>query len=142
MIGWRESVQLPTLGGAIINAKIDTGAASSALHVTGIVESIREGDVWLEFTVHPTQRSQQGSFRTGAWNIGERSVRNTGGKTELRPVVRIPIKLGDRRFKTDVTLTRRDLMGFRMLIGRRAIRKRFVVDVSKSWIAEVPVERT
>ena len=136
IIGWRERVALPTLGIDSINAKIDTGAATSALHVTGIVESLKEGEVWLDFSVHPTQRSHAGSFRTGAWKVGERSVRNTGGKSELRPVIKIPIKVGDRRFRTDITLTRRDLMGFRMLIGRRTLRRRFIVDTSKSWVTK------
>lgn len=134
LIGWREPVALPSLGVEAINAKIDTGAATSALHVTGLVASEREDGIWLDFSVHPVQRSQEGSLRTGAWQVGERSVRNTGGKSELRPVISVPIKLGGRRFRTDITLTRRDLMGFRMLIGRRTIRKRFYVDVSKSWL--------
>lgn len=136
MIGWREAVQLPSLDIESINAKIDTGAATSALHVTGLVEVEREDGTWLEFSVHPAQRSQAGSLRTGAWKVGERAVRNTGGKSEVRPVIKIPIKLGGRQFKTDVTLTRRDMMGFRMLIGRRALRKRFLVDASKSWVTK------
>jgi len=134
IIGWREPVALPSLGIDAINAKIDTGAATSALHVTGLVASSRDEGTWLEFSVHPVQRSQEGSLRTGAWQVGERSVRNTGGKSELRPVIHVPIRLGNRQFKTDITLTRRDLMGFRMLIGRRAIRRRFYVDASKSWV--------
>ena len=136
IIGWREAIELPSLGISSINAKIDTGAATSALHVTGLIATERDEGTWLEFSVHPTQRSQAGSLRTGAWKVGERAVRNTGGKSEVRPVIKIPIKVGGRQFKTDVTLTRRDLMGFRMLIGRRALRRRFLVDASQSWVTK------
>lgn len=134
VIGWREWVGLPELGVDTIKAKIDTGAATSALHVSKMRASQRGGRTWLDFDIHPMQRQEHPTVRSGAWMIDERPVRNTSGKSELRPVIETVVILGDTRFAAQITLTSRDAMGFRMLLGRRALRGRFVVDSGRSFI--------
>ncbi len=135
-IGWREWVALPELGVERVKAKIDTGAATSALHVSRLRSEARDGRTWLEFDVHPIQRNVHPTVSTGGWLVDERPVRNTGGTSELRPVIATAVRLGPTSFVTQITLTSRDAMGFRMLLGRRALRKLFVVDVAKSFVHE------
>lgn len=137
IIGWREWVALPELGVEAIKAKIDTGAATSALHVSNLSSEQQNGRTWLSFDVHPIQRSDQPLVRAGAWLVDERPVRNTSGRSEIRPVIEADVLLGDHRFAAQITLTRRDEMGFRMLLGRRSLRRRFLVDSGRSFLHEL-----
>jgi ribosomal protein S6--L-glutamate ligase len=121
-----------------IKAKIDTGAATSALHASKLERIERDGEPWVEFTLRPNQRTSKGSQRVQARMIDERRVRSSSGKSELRPVIETVVAIGDRRWSVQFTLTRRDAMGFRMLLGRRALRDRAIVDVSRSYAAGIP----
>lgn len=134
-IGWREWLSLPSLGVQAIKAKIDTGARSSALHAFDI-EIFRRGDhTMVGFRIHPWQRSKDDVIIAEAPLAGERFVRNSGGIETLRPVIIAEVELGSRSWPIEVTLTARDAMGFRMLLGREAIRRRFVVDPGRSFLA-------
>ncbi|MFP4140509.1 MAG: ATP-dependent zinc protease [Planctomycetota bacterium] len=138
IIGWREWVSLPTLGIASIKAKIDTGARTSALHAYD-VRIDRSGDEPIvHFKVHPLQRSTRETVATSAVLIDRRRVRSSSGHSTRRPVIRVPMVLAGRRIGIELTLTNRDEMGFRMLLGRRALRKRFLVDVGKSYLVGRP----
>jgi len=137
VIGWREWIALPELGVERIKAKIDTGAATSALHVSNIRSEPRDAGTWLTFEVHPIQRREVPSVAAGGWLVDERPVRNTSGKSDIRPVIETTIKLGTEEYRAEITLTRRDEMGFRMLLGRRALRRRFVVDSGRSFIYDL-----
>jgi len=128
-IGWREWVGLPDLGIATLKAKVDTGARTSALHAHGI-EHI--GARRVRFAICPHQRDLS-TVIAEADLIDERHVRSSSGETELRLVVRTAVVLGDRRFDTEFTLTDRALLGFRVLLGREALRGRFVVDPGSSY---------
>ncbi len=130
VIGWREWVCLPELGIASLKAKVDTGARTSALHAFG-VERIDPRRV--RFKVHPHQRDDEASVDTEAELVDERMVRSSSGFAELRPVVRTALELGGARFEAEFTLTDRALLGFRMLLGREALRSRFVVDPGCSY---------
>ena len=121
-----------------IKAKIDTGAATSALHASKLERFERDGEPWVEFTLRPHQRTSKGSRRVQAPMVDERRVRSSSGKSELRPVIETNIAIADRRWAVQFTLTRRDAMGFRMLLGRRALRHRAIVDVSRSHAAGFP----
>ncbi len=118
--------------------KVDTGAATSALHVTNLRPRLTDEGTWLDFVVHPVQRQAMPSLATGAWLVDERSVRDSGGRSELRPVIRTTVEIGNRSYEVEVTLTRRDNMGFRMLLGRQGIRRRFVVDPGRSFVTGKP----
>lgn len=131
--GWREWVSLPQLGMGPVKAKIDTGARSSCLHAFGVEQFQRDGKEMLRFSVHPLQRDSKTSVQAEAELIDHRTVRNSGGHSELRPVIRTELELGEHRWPIELTLTRRDEMGFRMLLGRQAIRGRFAVDAGGSF---------
>jgi hypothetical protein len=131
-IGWREWVSLPQLGVPSIKAKIDTGARTSALHVSHIHRI--PGTNRIEFKIHPLQKHSQPETIATAEMIEERSIKSSNGETSLRPVILTDLKVGDRSFPIELTLVNRDMMGFRMLLGREAIRKRYLVNPGKSFL--------
>lgn len=134
VVGWREWVTLTGLDCPTpIKAKIDTGAATSALHASKLERFEVDGDPWVRFTIRPHQRRGGGAKRVEVPMIDERRVRSSNGKSELRPVIETDIALGDQLWTVEFTLTRRNAMGFRMLLGRRALRRRAVVDPGRSY---------
>ena len=133
-IGWREWVALPDLGVETIKAKVDTGARTSSLHAFGVETYESGGRTMVRFEVHPEQRNERLSVSAVAPLVGRREVRDSGGRSEQRPVVLTTIELLGRRWEIELTLTRRDLMGFRMLLGRQAIRGHFLVDPGRSYL--------
>ena len=140
--GWREWVALPGLGINQIKAKVDTGARTSALHAWHIHEATVDGEARARFCVHPNQRTMAGEVWCEAKIVDRREVRNTGGKAEPRYVVQTDVQMGTDIWPIEITLTSRDDMGFRMLLGRTAIRTRFVVDAGRSYlIGNKPVRK-
>lgn len=133
-IGWREWVRLPCLAEGTLKAKVDTGARTSSLHAFDLVETTRDGEPWLEFSFHPLQRDAETVERGSARLVDRRRVTPSNGQSELRFVVETDLGLDGQRFPIELTLTNRDAMGFRMLLGRRAIRERFLVDVRRSYL--------
>ncbi len=132
-IGWREWVALPDLGVGAIKVKVDTGAATSAMHVMHLRIVTVDGRKIARFNVHPIQRQRLPSISAEAPIVEMRNVRSSSGKEELRPVIRTRVELNGKRWPIEITLTRRDQLSFRMLLGRQAIRKRFVVDAGRSY---------
>ena len=133
IIGWREWLCLPDLGVESIKAKVDTGARTSSLHAFGLQEIERDGVIWVRFMIHPEQKTSHPTIQAELPLLARRRVRDSGGKTELRPVVETTAELLGQRWPIELTLTQRDSMGFRMLLGRQAIRRRFVVDSGGSF---------
>ena len=134
-IGWREWLGLPELGVARIKAKVDTGARTSALHAEDVrVVGGGRGRARVRFTVHPVQRSRKGAVEAMATLIGERTVTSSSGTRETRPVIRTLVRIGDAEWPIEITLTRRDVMGFRMLLGRQALHGQAVVDPGRSFL--------
>ncbi|MFZ4664956.1 MAG: ATP-dependent zinc protease [Prochlorotrichaceae cyanobacterium] len=138
LIGWREWVALPDLQTPAIKAKIDTGARSSALHAFDLEILTEAEQTYLRFKVHPQQRSDRGVIETQAPLLEYRAVRSSNGLVEKRPVIQTAIALGDRSWTIDLTLTNRDVMGFRLLLGRQAIRRQFWVDPGRSFLHVSP----
>lgn len=134
LIGWREWVLLPDLSPVPLKAKIDTGARTSTLHAAGLSVHERDGETWVEFEVHPIQRSQAERSIISYPITGFKQVRSSTGQAERRPLIRTPFQIGQHKFDIDVTLTSRDEMGFRMLLGRSAVRRRFWVDPGRSFL--------
>ncbi len=132
-IGWREWLAFPELGIEAVKAKIDTGAKTSALHAMKIVRFVRDGKKLVRFDVHPFQRDQKKTITCEARLVDHRTVRSSSGHESTRSVVEVEIELMGLRFPIELTLTNRDQMGFRMLIGRQALRKRFLIDPSASF---------
>ena len=128
--GWREWVSLPDAGVDWVKAKIDTGARSSSLHAFDIVEFEREGEEWVRFRVKPWQESNEDATIVECPVHDRRRVRSSSGHSEERIVVLLAVRLIDHTIIAEVTLTNRDEMGFRMLIGREALRQGYLVDTN------------
>ncbi len=141
-LGWREWIILPKLGGALVKVKVDTGARSSSLHAFKIEPFLSGGAPWVRFQIHPLQRNSRTSIPAQAPVLEYRHVKSSGGHTSYRPVILTPIELAGLRWEIELTLASRDSMGFRMLLGRQAIRTRFVVDPGRSYLASLPKVRT
>ena len=133
IIGWREWVSLPELGVTHLKAKVDTGARTSALHATGIRYGEDAGGKFVSFTI-VTEVDPRVVVRVRAPLVEKRRVRSSSGQASLRPVVTLNVAVGRESWATEVTLVNRDPMGFRMLLGRRTIKGRFVVHPGRSFI--------
>ena len=133
-IGWREWVALPDLNLVALKAKIDTGARTSALHAFLIEPYQQDGVDMLRFLIHPLQRNQDFEIECHTPVYDFREVTDSGGHREMRYVIQTDIVVGDSRWPIEMTLTNRDTMRFRMLLGRRAMENRFRVDPGASYL--------
>lgn len=137
-VGWREWVALPQLGVPALKAKVDTGARTSSLHAYDVTRFERDGAPWVSFGIRPWQKSTEDIVRAEAPLVEDRSVRSSSGHAEERPVVRTRLTLAGRDVDAEITLTDRDEMGFRMLIGREALSRGFLVDSARSYAGGRP----
>lgn len=133
-IGWRETVALPQLSIPEIKAKIDTGARSSALHAFHVRQFQQHGQDMVSFQVHPYQRDSHYTVTTSALLLKYTNVKNSGGHVQRRPVIKTIVELGGKQWEIEMTLTNRDSMGFRMLLGRQSVRGLFLVDPGRSFL--------
>lgn len=134
VIGWREFIAIPELKVKEIKAKIDTGARTSALHVTNL-EIEKSGNAkYANFVVHPDQNSSKPSFKNRHRVHEFKIVKSSNGESSKRPVILVEAHFGKLVKEIKVTLVNRDLMGFRMLIGRTAMTQDFIVDPQKSFL--------
>lgn len=136
--GWREWVSLPQVGVDWVKAKLDTGARSSAIHAFDLREFRRDGALWVRFEIHPWQRSAEDITIAEFPVHDQRLVRSSSGHSERRYVILMDVRILDRTVTCDMTLSRRDQMGFRLLIGREALRRGFLVDPSRSYLGGRP----
>lgn len=135
-IGWREWVSLPDLGLQNIKAKVDTGARTSALHAFAL-RPFKEGNQdKIRFDIHPLQQNTDVIVTCEADIIDQRFVTDSGGHSEMRYVICTPVIIGDKTWPIEITLTERDTMLFRMLLGRSAIRRRYIVNPGRSFITK------
>ena len=133
-IGWREWLSLPELGIPHLKAKVDTGARTSALHACYLEPFRERGVAMVRFGIHPLQRRTDIVIDCTAAVIDRREVRDSGGHREKRYVIETQAVLGDVAWPLELTLTNRDTMRFRMLLGRSALKKRFMVDPARSYL--------
>ncbi|MDO9048774.1 MAG: ATP-dependent zinc protease [Methylobacter sp.] len=138
MLGWREWVGLPELKLAGIKAKIDTGARSSALHAFTIEPYRKDGQRWVMFAIHPLQKNCDVSIECHAQVKDRRMVTDSGGHKQRRYVIETQLVLGRSVIRAEMTLTNRDTMRFRMLLGRTAMDTRFIIDPGASYLQGQP----
>jgi ribosomal protein S6--L-glutamate ligase len=133
-IGWKEWFSLDCLALPAIKGKIDTGAKTSALHAFNIKTFYIEDVEYVSFEIHPLQKNKRLIRKCISRVIDRRMVSDSSGKKEKRIVIKSDLKIGERKIRIELTLTNRDNMSFRMLLGREAIKQaKMIVDVSKSF---------
>ncbi len=132
-LGWREWVGLPELGLHAIKAKVDTGARTSALHAFELDTFSERGIDRVRFKIHPTQRDSEKIVTCVADIVDERSVTDSGGHREQRLIIMTLLNIGPWSWPIEMTLTARDNMMFRMLLGRTAMKGVAMVDPSRSY---------
>lgn len=138
MLGWREWVALPELNIARIKAKIDTGARSSALHAFAIEPYRKGGQRWIMFVMHPLQKRTDILVECHAPVKDRRLVSDSGGHRQRRYVIETQLIVGQSVIRAEMTLTNRDNMRFRMLLGRTAMDNRFIIDPGASYLLGKP----
>jgi len=132
VIGWRELVHLPELGLHELPAKIDTGARTSSLHATVLEQFERDGEQYVRFAVDFERQHVRQVCE--AVHVDWRGITSSNGETQRRMIIKTPLMIGKREFRVEISLADRSDMKFPMLIGRSALRRRFVVDSGHSWL--------
>ena len=129
-IGWREWIYLPKFDDFAIKAKVDTGARTSALHATQIKEYDKNGKKLVSFRLHQSNNHVDISTQL----IRYLKITSSFGDSEIRPLIRLKIRLGERSWFTEVTLTQRTRMTYPMLIGRNTLMKKYLIHSHKSYL--------
>jgi len=132
LVGWREWATLPKLNAPLIKVKIDTGAKTSALHAYDLDIVKKNGKKYAHFFIHPLQKNDVISRKAVAEIIDDRVVKSSNGQLEKRPVIKSLIEIGEYSWEIEITLTKRDIMHHRMLLGREAM-NHMLIDPSKSY---------
>ncbi|MCB2183492.1 MAG: ATP-dependent zinc protease [Desulfobulbaceae bacterium] len=135
VLGWREWLSLPGLNIPAIKAKIDTGARSSALHAFQLETHKNNGRHMVRFALHPLQKRSDVALICNAEIIDYRRVSDSGGHYEMRYVIKTPVCIGTTTWDIEITLTDRETMRFRMLLGRTALEGKILVDPQASYLS-------
>ena len=135
VIGWKEWLSLPDLVIPAIKAKIDTGARTSALHTFSIEDYTINGNLMVRFGIHPLQKRKDVELYCEAPVLDRRRVKDSSGHTEMRYTIETKAVLGGVEWPIHITLTNRDRMMFRMLLGRTALEHRFTIDPARSYLS-------
>jgi ribosomal protein S6--L-glutamate ligase len=134
-IGWEEWCEFPDLELPAVKSKTDTGAKTSSLHADDLEVFQKDGKDFIRFTVHPIQKNREIIKICEAPIVDYRTVTSSNGEREKRYVINTSFKFGEHVFTSDLTLTTRYGMTFRMLLGKEALKAgKFLVDPSKGYI--------
>lgn len=142
LIGWKEWLAFPDIGLPAIKAKIDTGARTSALHTFSLETYTMAGQPMVRFGIHPLQKRRDLVLYCEAPVVDRRRVKDSGGHVETRYVIQTMAVLGDEHWPVELTLTNRDSMLFRMLLGRTALAGRFLIDPGSAYLSGKKLAKT
>jgi hypothetical protein len=137
-IGWREWLALPDFGLGCVQGKIDTSHQTAKIYALDVECLLVDGSPWMRFVVLPLPGDPRTRVEAQAPLVAERAVRGLDGRRDLRPVVRTLLTLGDVTWPVELALCGQETVGYRLLIGREAIDRRFVVDSARSFLAGPP----
>lgn len=132
--GSEEWVSLPELKIPLIKVRVDSGAKTSAIHAVNIFPFQRNGESWVSFDIHPLQFDGKQVVHCEAQVVDRRIIKSSSGNRESRYVIRTPLKIGEEVWDIEITLANRDSMGYRMLLGREAMRGKILVDPDSSFL--------
>lgn len=132
VIGKEEWCAFPELGLPAIKARVDSGAKTSSLHAFNIHTFQKDGKKYVHFDIHPIQDNRKIIQSCLGLEVDRRDIKSSSGEKEKRYVIRTPITLGQETWDIEVTLTNRDSMGYRMLLGREAMKERVLIDPDAS----------
>ncbi len=134
IVGSEEWCALPQINIPAIKARVDSGAKTSALHAVNITPYKKNGNPWVSFEVHPLQNDGKTTIHCEAPVFDKRRVKSSSGQSEKRFVIKIAISIAEDAWEIEVTLTNRDSMGYRMLLGRQAMSGKMLVDPEASLL--------
>lgn len=135
LVGAEEWCRFPDLAIPAVKARVDSGAKTSSLHAINIQSFKRSGMPWVRFDVCPIQNNRKTVVQCEAPVHDRRKVKSSSGTSETRYVIKTTLGIGDSSWEVEVTLTNRDAMGYRMLLGREAMAGRIYVDPEESFLA-------
>lgn len=138
IVGSEEWCSLPSIGIPTIKARVDSGAKTSALHAINIKTYTKDNQEWVKFDVNPIQNNAKALIHCDAKLIDQRIVKSSSGFREKRYVIQTQVSLGGKTWEIEVTLTNRDSMGYRMLLGREAMSGRVMVDPEQKFVLGQP----
>jgi ribosomal protein S6--L-glutamate ligase len=138
IVGSEEWCSFPELGIPTIKARVDSGAKTSALHAVNISPFQKEGENWVKFDINPIQNNTKTVIHCQAPLVDKRIVKSSSGFREKRYVIKTELQVGESLWQIEVTLTNRDSMGFRMLLGREAMSGRLLVDPEQKYLLGQP----
>ena len=134
ILGSEEWCSLPELGIPSIKARVDSGAKTSALHAKNIAPFIKDGQNWVKFDINPIQNNVKTIIHCESPLVDKRVVKSSSGYREQRYVIQTSLEIGNSKWVIEMTLTNRDSMGFRMLLGREAMSGRVLVDPEQQYL--------
>lgn len=136
--GWNETASLPEFSVNAVRVKLDTGAKTSALHAYNVTPFDKKGVPWVKFEIHPLQNNDSVIVECTAPLMDERYIKSSNGQKEKRYIICSLIKIGDYEWPIEITLTNRDEMNYRMLLGRKAMQNRLLVDPHRTHLLSKP----
>jgi ribosomal protein S6--L-glutamate ligase len=138
ILGSEEWCSFPDLDIPTIKARVDSGAKTSSLHAINIAPFIKNDSNWVKFDINPIQNNNKTVIHCEAPLVDKRIVKSSSGYREQRYVIQTLLKIGDDTWPIEMTLTNRDSMGFRMLLGREAMSGRVLVDPEQKYLLGQP----
>ncbi|MBP7809320.1 MAG: ATP-dependent zinc protease [Bacteroidia bacterium] len=142
LIGRREFVDFPALNLFSIEAKIDTGAYTSSIHCTDIEIRTRNNEPVLCFKVFDSSHPEFSKYIHEFTEFDKKKIKNSFGEIEERYIIKTSIKLGKKTIHTTLSLSDRESMRYPVLIGRRLLKGKFIVDVNKIHTGGLRIDKT